>query len=53
MNSRGHLFISLAKSGVRIIGGVATVITGSVLPLAVCIVIAEIGGIAEELVDKR
>lgn len=53
MNSRGHLFISLAKSIVRVIGGVATIITGSIIPLAICIALAEVGGIAEELVDKR
>ena len=53
MNSRGHLFISLGKSIVRIIGGIITIFTGSIIPLAICVAIAEIGGIAEELVDKR
>lgn len=53
MNSKGHLFISLAKSAIRVIGGVATLINGSVVPLAVGIILAEIGGVAEELVDKR
>lgn len=53
MNSKGHLFISLAKSAVRIIGGIITLITSSVIPVAVGVVVAEIGGILEELVDKR
>lgn len=53
MNSKGHLFISLAKSAIRIIGGVATLITGSIIPVAVGVVLAEVGGILEELVDKR
>ena len=53
MNSKGHLFISLSKSISRIIGGVLTLSTGSLIPIAIGIVIAEIGGILEELVDKR
>jgi len=53
MNSKGHLFISLAKSAVRVIGGVATLIKGSVVPLAVGVIVAEIGGVLEELVDQR
>lgn len=53
MNSKGHLFISLGKSVIRVIGGVVTLINGSVIPLAIGIVLAEVGGILEELVDKR
>lgn len=53
MNSKGHLFISLAKSAIRVIGGVVTLINGSVIPLAVGIILAEVGGVLEELVDKR
>ena len=53
MNSKGHLMISLAKSGVRVIGGIATLVTGTVIPLAVGVIVAEIGGVLEELVDKR
>ena len=53
MNSKGHLIISLAKSVIRIAGGVITLITGSVVPLAVSVTVAEIGGILEEIVDKR
>ena len=37
MNSKGHLYISLGKSAIRIIGGI----------------VAEIGGVLEELVDER
>ena len=53
MNSKGHLFISLAKSVIRVVGGVVTLINGSVIPLAIGIILVEIGGVAEELVDKR
>ena len=53
MNSKGHLFISLAKSTIRIVGGIATLTTGSIVPLAIGIIIAEIGCVLEELVDKR
>lgn len=53
MNSKGHLIISLAKSAIRVVGGVITLVTGSIVPLAVGIIVAEIGGVLEELVDKR
>lgn len=53
MNSKGHLFISLGKSVIRVIGGIMTLITGSINPLAVGVIIAEIGGVLEELVDQR
>jgi hypothetical protein len=53
MNSKGHLFISLSKSAIRVIGGIITLMNGSIIPLAVGIIIAEIGGVLEELVDKR
>lgn len=53
MNSKGHLIISLAKSAIRVVGGIATLITGSIIPLAAGVIIAEIGGVLEELVDKR
>ncbi len=53
MNSKGHLIISLAKSAVRVIGGTATLATKSIIPLAIGIIVAEIGGVMEELVDKR
>lgn len=53
MNSKGHLIISLAKSAIRVIGGIATLVVGSIIPLAVGVVVAEVGGVLEELVDKR
>ena len=53
MNSKGHLLISLAKSAIRVIGGIVTLTSGSVIPIAVGIIVAEIGGVLEELVDKR
>lgn len=53
MNSKGHLIISLAKSAIRVVGGVAALISGMILPLAIGIIIAEIGGVLEELVDRR
>ncbi len=53
MNSKGHLMISLAKSTVRVVGGVVTLTTKSIIPLAIGIIVAEIGGVMEELVDKR
>lgn len=53
MNSKGHLIISLAKSVIRVVGGIVTLVTNSVVPLAIGIIVAEIGGVLEELVDKR
>ena len=53
MNSKGHLIISLAKSSIRVIGGIAAIIRKSIIPLAVGIIVAEVGGVLEELVDKR
>ena len=53
MNSKGHLIISLAKSAVRVVGGIAALMTKSIIPLAVGVIVAEIGGVMEELVDKR
>lgn len=53
MNSKGHLIISLIKSTIRIIGAMAAFIENSVIPIAAGLIIAEIGGIAEELIDKR
>ncbi|MBD5534654.1 MAG: hypothetical protein HDQ99_03130 [Lachnospiraceae bacterium] len=53
MNSKGHLIISLGKSAIRVVGGIAALIKKSVVPLAIGIVVAEVGGVLEELVDKR
>lgn len=53
MNSKGHLYISVAKSIVRIAACGIALAANSVIPLAVGFLGAEILGIAEELVDKR
>lgn len=53
MNSKWHLVISLAKSSIRVIGGIAALITKSITPLAVGIIVAEVGGVLEEIGDKR
>ena len=53
MNSKGHLYISLAKSGIRVIGGIVSLVKKSVVPLAIGIIVAEAGGVLEELVDER
>lgn len=53
MNSKGHLFISLGKSAIRVVGGIVTLLSGSIIPLAVGIIVAEVGGVLEELVDER
>jgi len=53
MNSKGHLIISLAKSAIRVVGAIVTLVTKSVIPIAFGIMVAEVGGVLEELVDKR
>ena len=53
MNSKGHLFISLGKSVIRIVGGIVALVKKSIVPLAVGVIVAEIGGVLEELVDER
>lgn len=53
MNSKGHLIISLVKSGIRLAGGIVALAADSVIPLAIGVMVAEIGGVLEELVDER
>lgn len=55
MNSKGHLTISILKSAVRIISGSIAMAYGNTtfIILGGGLVIAEILGIIEELVDKR
>ena len=48
-NSRGHFYISLIKSGFRIIAGVA-LIYGRFITAGFLFILAELLGIAEELV---
>lgn len=50
MNSKGHLIISLTKSAIRVVG---VIITLTVVPVSIGIIVAEIGGVLEELVDER
>ena len=53
MNSKGHLYISLVKSAIRIIGCMGTLLTGDIILLAGSFGFAELLGIMEELADKR
>lgn len=53
MNSKGHLYISLGKSAIRIIGGIVALVKKSVIPMAIGVIVAEIGGVLEELADER
>lgn len=47
--SKGHFYVSLAKSAIRILAGIA-LIYGSIFAAGVLLIIAEMLGIAEELV---
>lgn len=47
--SKGHFYVSLVKSLIRILAGIA-LIYGSVFAAGVLLIIAEMLGIAEELV---
>jgi len=53
MNSKGHLYISLSKSAVRVLGGIVALFKKFVVPLAIGIIVVEAGGVLEELVDER
>ena len=53
MNSFGHLVVSLVKSILRIFACVWCIYNGSVMPLAIGFLAAEVLGILEELLDKR
>ena len=46
---KGHFFVSLAKSGVRIIAGVA-LMAGHLVTAGLLLILAELLGIAEEMV---
>lgn len=48
--SKGHFYVSLAKSAVRIAAGVALIWPQSVVLAGVFLILAEVLGIAEELV---
>ena len=47
--SKGHFYVSLGKSGIRIVAG-AMLITGNILMAGVCLIMAEVLGVVEELV---
>ena len=47
---RKHQMISFAKSGIRIGGCIAAIITGLIVSLAAALLIAELVGIYEEMV---
>lgn len=53
MNSKGHLYVSIAKSTIRLCGCGLTLLVPNVLILAVTFGIAEILGILEEILDER
>jgi len=47
--SKGHFYVSLVKSAIRIVAG-GCLITGNLLMAGVCFIMAEVLGIVEELV---
>ena len=47
--SRGHFYVSLVKSSIRIVAGFC-LITGNLLMAGVCLIFAELLGIVEEVV---
>jgi hypothetical protein len=47
--SRGHFYVSLVKSAIRI-GAGCWLMTGNLLMAGVCFILAEVLGIVEELV---
>jgi hypothetical protein len=47
--SKGHFYVSLAKSGIRIAAGIA-LINGLFIATGILIILAEILGIVEEMV---
>lgn len=53
MNSKGHLYVSSAKSALRILSCIVSICKKSVKVLAIGLLAAELLGILEELVDNR
>lgn len=53
MGSMGHFMISIGKSAIRIGACVITIAFGDIKATMAWFLIAELLGIAEELVDKR
>ena len=48
-DAKKHLYISLVKSAIRIVAG-GCLVTGNLLMAGVCFIMAEVLGVAEELV---
>jgi hypothetical protein len=48
-DAKKHLYVSLAKSAIRIVAG-GCLITGNLLMAGICFIMAEVLGIVEELV---
>lgn len=46
---KGHFWVSIVKSGMRILGGVAC-IQGDIVSLGIFLIMAEVLGIVEEIV---
>lgn len=53
MNSKGHFWISFTKSMIRIVACTVSIGVNSIIPLALGLILAEVLGILEEVVDKR
>lgn len=53
MNSKGHLYVSIAKSILRILGCVLSIVKARLDFICILFLLAEILGILEEIVDKR
>lgn len=53
MNSKGHLIISIIKSGLRIFGCISFLISKSPDGFLTLMLLAELLGVLEELVDNR
>ena len=47
--SKGHFYVSLAKSGIRIFAG-GVLMAGNIWLAGVCIILAEVLGVLEEIV---
>jgi hypothetical protein len=53
MNSKAHLYISIIKSILRISGCILAMFFSNLTIMAFSFVVAEVGGVLEELFDKR
>lgn len=53
MKDKGHFYISLSKSLIRIAGCVLAIAGTGILSVPITFLLAEVLGIAEEVFDKR